>query len=260
MSVYTDPMLNYKANYKLAIKRSLDLLSYCNINSFPVSPEHIITHLGWDSKKYSFFSKSFNCSISNVSETFKTSDACTNKIRGLPMILYNDSISNTKQRIRFNIAHEIGHNVLGHNAPNVKWALAYGDNGQPNKTLYEELEKETNCFARNLLCPVSIIGNIRDTISISTLSSIFDISKDAARKRNIFLRYDAYYFYCLKDFSFLYDSTPFIRENFSSFEKSSYLKRVISQYEDDELDYLAKKHHIYDDKDDGDYWVDFNYA
>lgn len=50
------------------------------------------------------------------------------------IIFYNDH--DPRERIRFTIAHEIGHIVLGHLEKN------------------KNFENEANCFARNLLCPI----------------------------------------------------------------------------------------------------------
>lgn len=57
---------------------------------------------------------------------------------GKRVILYNEDAP--LGSIRFTIAHEIGHAVLGH--------LDEDDPGA---------EKEANCFARNLLCPAPVV-------------------------------------------------------------------------------------------------------
>lgn len=54
------------------------------------------------------------------------------------IILYNEDVP--LGCIRFTVAHEIGHCVLGHRDENDPVA-----------------EKEANCFARNLLCPVPVV-------------------------------------------------------------------------------------------------------
>lgn len=57
------------------------------------------------------------------------------------IILYNEK--NSLGCIRFTLAHEIGHAVLGHS-----------DGENPT------FEREANCFARNLLCPIPIVGGL----------------------------------------------------------------------------------------------------
>lgn len=63
------------------------------------------------------------------------------------VILYNETVP--LGSIRFTIAHEIGHAVLGHT-----------DEHDPAN------EKEANCFARNLLCPIPIVYGLGiDTVN-----------------------------------------------------------------------------------------------
>ena len=59
------------------------------------------------------------------------------KRTGRYVVFYNEK--NPYEVIRFTLAHELGHIILGHN----------GDN-----TSCEE--KEANCFARNFLCPLPV--------------------------------------------------------------------------------------------------------
>lgn len=76
------------------------------------------------------------------------------------IILYNENMP--LSCIRFTVAHEIGHAVLGHT-----------DEQDPNA------EKEANCFARNLLCPVPVI----DSYNLETPSdyvSLFNVSESMA--------------------------------------------------------------------------------
>lgn len=74
-------------------------------------------------------------------------------------IFYND----TKDEciIRFTLAHELGHIVLGHVSSN------------------DVDDKEANCFARNLLAPVPIRDEYR-LQSINEICNCFDISEPAA--------------------------------------------------------------------------------
>ncbi len=74
-------------------------------------------------------------------------------------ILYNDNMD--INRIRFTIAHEIGHIALGHEESN------------------DETESEADYFARHLLVPMSIIifNEITDYMSITIM---FEVSKTVA--------------------------------------------------------------------------------
>lgn len=72
-------------------------------------------------------------------------------------IVYNEK--KEIETIKFTIAHELGHYVLGHNS----------------KFESESENKEANCFARNILCPVPIandlgVANILDYINVFCIS------------------------------------------------------------------------------------------
>jgi Zn-dependent peptidase ImmA (M78 family) len=75
------------------------------------------------------------------------------------IILYNDEMDSN--RIRFTIAHEIGHIVLGH------------------EYSCEETESEADYFARNLLVPMGILihRHISDYIEIVNM---FEVSYTVA--------------------------------------------------------------------------------
>lgn len=80
---------------------------------------------------------------------------------GRRVILYNEEMP--VGAIRFTLAHEIGHAVLGHE-----------DEEDPNA------EKEANCFARNLLCPIPVVIEL-DAKTLSDYVLLFDITERMAR-------------------------------------------------------------------------------
>ncbi len=82
------------------------------------------------------------------------------KIKGRWLIYYNNTKCETT--IRSTLAHELGHIVLLHSEDN------------------DTTNKEANCFARNILCPVPM----RDELHLTTLDdycSAFDISDRMAQ-------------------------------------------------------------------------------
>lgn len=89
------------------------------------------------------------------------------------IILYNENIPISC--IRFTIAHEIGHAVLGH---------------------YDEedpaAEKEANCFARNFLCPIPVVDGL-EICTVSDYVSIFNVSEHMARVARTQSSSDRYY-------------------------------------------------------------------
>lgn len=88
------------------------------------------------------------------------------------LIYYNDTKCDTT--IRFTIAHELGHIALKHTEDN------------------SITDREANCFARNLLCPVPI----RDELELKTLEdfcSAFGISDRMAKVVMEMNSSDSYY-------------------------------------------------------------------
>lgn len=131
-------------------KEILEIFRFAGIETFPVDLSKIVTSIGYKLKTYKEVARSGSeyrmmMRISNdayVSRKSKT-------------IYYNDSIR-TESRIRFSIAHEIGHIVL------------LSDN-----------EDIANEFASNLLAPRPIIF-ARQYKTASEISKAFDISVSAA--------------------------------------------------------------------------------
>lgn len=74
-------------------------------------------------------------------------------------IVFNDK--KDLETIKFTIAHELGHYIMEHNSES---ALE---------------NKEANCFARNILCPVPIANDL-GLVSINDYKSVFCISEPMA--------------------------------------------------------------------------------
>lgn len=90
------------------------------------------------------------------------------------IILYNSDLfasGITKQRIRYSIAHEIGHFVLKHNFQTM---IARDGLSSSEYIIYE---KEADAFAATLLMPSSTFSN---ELSVSKLREQYDVSKQAA--------------------------------------------------------------------------------
>jgi Zn-dependent peptidase ImmA (M78 family) len=88
------------------------------------------------------------------------------------IIYYNDY--KDSKTIRFTLAHELGHIKLGHDE----------DNKRTNR--------EANCFARNILCPVQLI----DGFNLSTADDYvecFDISRPMAEVSLAHFKSDSHY-------------------------------------------------------------------
>lgn len=175
--------MGYKRDYKKAVKKSIDVLIDEHITIFPVDPIAIVNSYGWRIMTYTEMSKICHCTVRDISDALGSTDAVTKKDGLSYVILYNDTRINTPDRIRFTIAHEIGHILLGHVKPSVTKKLQTGGwNGGFDKYLYKKLECEANCFARNLLCPAVVLAQI-ESFNKNLIMDVFKISKKAADAR-----------------------------------------------------------------------------
>ena len=106
--------------------------------------------------------RSLFTSISNHGFTIKKHSA---EGTSRHIVLFNDWKDDTT--IRFTLAHEIGHIVLNHTEDN------------------EVANKEANCFARNLLCPIPVqrMLDLREPLE---LCDVFDVGE---RMADISLQY-----------------------------------------------------------------------
>ena len=136
-------------DYGFAISSALETLEDAEIDGFPVDLSLFFSrYQEFTLKTYSDYAKLMKTNESVLVERHGE-DGFVTAIDGTIgyTILYNP---NKKQgRLRFTIAHELGHIILGH-------LEEFGDLEQlktMDRSLYDELEKETNCFARNLLSP-----------------------------------------------------------------------------------------------------------
>lgn len=76
------------------------------------------------------------------------------------IIFYNDFA--TLETTRFTLGHELGHYILEHTEETFA------------------TDKEANCFARNLLCPIPVTDTFK-LDNVDDCCNIFDISSSAAR-------------------------------------------------------------------------------
>ncbi|QLI46243.1 ImmA/IrrE family metallo-endopeptidase [Bacillus pumilus] len=129
-------------------------------------------------KTYSWYASTHNLTIEETCEHFESDEGCCwyRKSKGSYVIFYNDRIEN-KGRVRWTIAHEIGHFILKHNEITNKTIF---NRNSLTSDEYDVFEKEANCFARNLLAPQSLMYELRPT-NPNVVSDIFNISLEAAK-------------------------------------------------------------------------------
>ena len=131
-------------DYKYATNVAYDELSYYN-GSFPQINIFELLEESGDIvlKSYSQAARYLNCTHNEFTYTIAQSEygfTVTDPRTGNHIIFFNNLKDD--KTIRFTLAHELGHIRLGHTEDN------------------EVADKEANCFARNLLCPVQIIKEL----------------------------------------------------------------------------------------------------
>ncbi len=109
------------------------------------------------------------------------------------------------ERIRWTIAHEIGHIFMGH-LTDFEFTQLHG---RLDSKQYWVLEREANVFAAELLAPISILKRIR-LCSAEDIARLCQISNDAAKNRAkdlqihgdkaIFVESDDFYYAQFRDY------------------------------------------------------------
>jgi Zn-dependent peptidase ImmA (M78 family) len=172
-----------KPRFSLATKKAYELLAELEICEFPVDPRKIIRHFpSWHLKGW------LELQV-NTGETdplnlnSEKAEAKTVKLRGSDdyLIVYDERVDNI-QRIRWTLAHEIGHIVMGH-------LIQFDATALNRRGLTQEehgvLEVEAHCFASDLLAPKTIIRRFDFQNDPQGIALICDISRDAAERRLI---------------------------------------------------------------------------
>lgn len=188
----------YYADYKDAVKKSVELLADTGIRNAPVVLSQIV-----DGKKrtvqcypYEHFMAKKGWTRPQVIAAFGTDDGiCFYKHSTEQyLIYYNETMP--KKHIRFTIAHELGHVMLDHHA---RFGVPILKRSSLGDRQYQQLENEASCFARNLLCPAPLASHVLDILGSynGTLADAFLITNAAADTRCALLSNDYSYLHKL---------------------------------------------------------------
>lgn len=140
--------MSRSANYIRPIQLSLSVLRDAGIDSFPISLKQILRHYGIRLMSYEDYCR-YNEIEMQVCFSLFGKDGATIENNGKYLIVYNKN-QRVKDRVRFTLAHELGHIFHGHHQ---ELGLEILQRLWVEKSLYDVMEDEANCFARNLLCP-----------------------------------------------------------------------------------------------------------
>lgn len=167
-------------DYKIARNKAWETLIKCNITSLPINLATIarlnnITILKYSDSKQNLTGDGFSLNVNNVN-----------------VIYYNDK--KPKARIRFTLAHELGHCLLGH----LKFGKTYNRNSEKDFDGMDIYEMQANVFARDILMPATVLHSL-DIKSFEDISRICNVSEQSAKiryerlleleKRNMFNRH-----------------------------------------------------------------------
>ncbi len=164
--------------YAYARQRAYRLLCELEINRLPVNPWKVAACLpNVHICKWTDLRK--NCHDEDPLFIDKEgADAKTQHLRSQAdyLVVYDDRVENY-QRIRWTIAHEIGHIVLGHLTSFDATALC---RGSLTEAEYKVLEREADTFAVNLLAPMTIINRMPSVQAKADFMELCDLSGEAS--------------------------------------------------------------------------------
>lgn len=173
-------MTNNKPNYGKARYMADLTFSKTTSHVYPVNLLEIISNIKYEINLYTYneLSKKINISVELIiayggPDAFVAlkEDGKTHKF----VIFYNGDIKNNiVERIRFSIAHELGHILLNHFDENDSPVLRRGLDDEE----YLKYEHEADSFANELLVPPSLVNTKLDA---RTVHRLFDVSNSAAQ-------------------------------------------------------------------------------
>ncbi len=173
--------INITPNYAKAQSTAYSTVENSSQNKLPLSIKKIIrSYPNLHLQKYSVFAKRRGLTLDEVFLLTNSEEGCLwMRGDGTYIILYNDAIENTG-RIRFTLAHELGHFILKHNEKTGKTILprySLSDNE------YDVFEKEANYFAKRLLAPIPLVDLYTanwHSVTASVIEFAFDTSMTLA--------------------------------------------------------------------------------
>lgn len=174
--IHTIPRLNWTR----ALARSVLVAN--KVDSFPIDVRALIKTIdGTCIKKYSTRASRENITIQQYSAAYGTEEGFTlySPHSNRYTVVYNDTCKSIG-RVRWTLAHELGHMVLNHHKDFDQTRLTR--NGLTNDE-YQVLDKEADAFAAELLAP-TILAAISGWTSITDLMRHNGLSKQAASNRS----------------------------------------------------------------------------
>lgn len=160
---------NSYAYYKEARDKAWEVLIKCNITSLPANLS-IIANLN-------------NIYVIPYSSGYKPKSTSEDGFSFIKedkiFIFYNDK--KPLRRIRFTLAHELGHCLLGH----LKFGKTYNRNSEKDFDGMDIYEMQANVFARDILMPATVLHSlgIKSAEDIARICNVSMLSAEIRYKR-----------------------------------------------------------------------------
>lgn len=183
MGVVTTSTTFKELNYKELQNLAYNFLDKYTDGQLPINLHSIINQIdNLHLMKYSTFAKKHNITLKETTELLKSDDGALWYYPDVEtyILLYNDKVP-YKDRIRFTIAHELGHYVLRHNEMTEKTIIS---RYSLKKSEYNTFEREANFFAKHLLVPFPVLGNYSQffhKMDTDFIQEIFSVSYTVAQ-------------------------------------------------------------------------------
>lgn len=169
-------------------RKVLELYQSMDAVSYPINPEIILPCIPKNCRilSYQEMAKVVGCSVHDIAVLCKSSSGATHYDidANRYLILYNADMNTG--RIRWTLAHEIGHIYIGHLEVIEGAEIAYNE----QRGFYDQFESEADYFAWNLLAPLPIMREM-GIRSASEIRATYGLSTQAAA-----LQYDRYTKWC----------------------------------------------------------------
>lgn len=155
-------------DYSMATNMAYEVLSQYRNFSLPIYVKEIIGRY-LDIRVLTYTEAELKYGLSSDILMERSNHGFTMVRRGKRIILYNEK--KDLQIIRFTLAHELGHCILEHVVDD------------------EASDKEANCFARNVLCPIPVIKELKIQ-TVDDYVDVFAVSEPMAAASMGFAGYD----------------------------------------------------------------------
>lgn len=172
---------NFYGDYKKARDKAWEVISNYNVSSLPVDVIGLCAGMGIITSSYQKAKRTIRAF--GLAEYASGNDGFATVINGRYFIFYDDTVT-PQGRIRFTLAHELGHIVLGHlTSENISCRAGVtvwnrSEHSEPNK-----LEAAANIFSSRLLAPACVLWAL-DLHAPEAIAELCGLSASAAKVRS----------------------------------------------------------------------------